>query len=479
MIYAIELNHENKRYQYNRIIDGKAMKRVNQAALIFSLIFIFPCQSLFGLSRDEARDLSESINKGFTEAENQAGNFNVNGTIQDYLAFAALHNPGLKSAFYDWQSTLKKEGVVEALPDPMISYGYFIKNVETRVGPQEQKFGIRQTIPWFGTLGAKGDMAFEASNIAFQKYQKTKLELFYKVKSAYYDYWFLGREIELTRENMELLQFWESVARTKYKVAQQTHHDVIKAQVELGKLDDDLKTLESMVQPISARLSSVLNLPDSVLLPIPASITEDETAAVRDIIVEKVLSFNPDLKSIENLIEKEKADVRLANKSWFPDFTFGVDYIQTGPALNPTMAESGKDPLMVSFNVNIPIWWGKYKSKQDEARARYKSAQYSLNDTRNKLIESAEQLIFEYDDALRKIRLYRDGLVPEAEESLNATFAAYEAGNADFLNVLDAQRQLLDFQLMLDRSRRNQAVKKAALEVITGENLDGHVKQKE
>ena len=474
MIYALKLNDENKWKQYNRIIDGGTMKRANQATLIFSLIFIFSCQPLFGLSRDRARDLSESINKGFTEAENGAGGFNVNGMLQDYLAFAALHNPGLKAAFYDWQSSLEREGVVEALPDPMLSYGYFIKNVETRVGPQEQRFGVRQTIPWFGTLGAKGDMAFEASNIAFQKYQKTKLELFYKVKSAYYDYWFLGREIELTKENLQLLQFWESVARTKYKVDQQTHHEVIRAQVELGKLDDDLKTLESMVQPTSARLRSALNLPDSVLLPIPTSITEDETAADRDIIVKKVLSYNPDLKSIEHLIEKEKADVRLANKSWFPNFTFGIDYIQTGAALNPTMEESGKDPLIVNFSVNIPIWWGKNKAKQDEARARYKSAQYSLNDTRNKLIESAEQLIFEYDDALRKIRLYRDGLVPKAEESLNATFAAYQAGNTDFLNVLDTQRQLLDFQLMLDRSKRNQAVKKAALEVMTGENLDNY-----
>jgi len=449
------------------------MKKVSRI-IVFTLLFIFLHQSQFAFDRKESRKISGNLKSEFTNAEKDSGLFNAEGDLGEYLIYAALHNPGLKSAFYNWQAALEKEGIVEALPDPKISYGYYIENVETRVGPQNQKFGIKQSVPWFGTLGAKGDIAFEAANMAYRKLQKTRLELSYKVKKAYYDYWLLGREIQLTEENMELLRFWESVARTRYKVAQQKHHIVIKAQVELGKLEDKLRTLENMLQPVSARLRSALNLPDSIQLPIPAAITDNESFADRDKIIALVLDYNPDLKSIEHLIEKEKAGVRLAGKSWLPNFTFGLDYIETGKAPNSATDENGKDPLIVSFSLNLPLWFGKNKSKQDEAKARYKSAQYKLSDTRNMLIELAEKLIFEYDDALRKIRLYRDGLVPKAEESLNATFTAYQAGNTDFLNLLDTQRQLLNFQLMLDRARRNQAVKKAELEVISGENLTNH-----
>lgn len=453
------------------IICGKAMKKVNQNAFIFSLFFIFFLQPVFALDRKESKEISGNIKAEFKTAEKSSASFNAKSNLEKYLVYASLNNPGLKSAFYNWQAARAREGFVSALPDPKLSYGYYIENVETKVGPQEQKFGIKQTIPWFGTLGAKGDIAFEASNIAFRKYQKTKLELFYKVKRAFYDYWLLGREIQLTKENMELLKFWESVARTKYKVAQQKHHVVIKAQVELGKLEDKLRTLESKTQPISARLRAALNLPDSIQLPIPVTIIEENNIFNREKIIASMLDYNPDLKSIEHLIKKEKAGISLANKSWLPNFTFGFDYIGTGPAADPNMEQSGKDPLIVSFNVNLPIWFGKNSSKQDEARARFKSASYKLDNTQNRLIELAEKLIFEYDDAQRKIRLYRDGLVPIAEESLNATFAAYQAGNTDFLNVLDTQRQLLNFQLMLDRAKRNRAVKKAELEVITGENL--------
>ena len=67
--------------------------------------------------------------------------------------------------------------------------------------------------------------------------------------------------------------------------------------------------------------------------------------------------------------------------------------------------------------------------------------------------------------------MYRDGLVPKAEQSLNVSFAAYQAGETDFLNLLDAQRQLLDFQLALDRARTNAAIRQAELEVITGHDF--------
>ena len=465
---------KNVEQKMNQIIDRVAMKKVSQISVIISLIYMFLFSSAFALDRKESKNLSRNIKREYIEVEKRSTAFDVESNLEDYLAYAALNNPGLKADFYNWQATLEKEGIVDALPDPKVSFGYYIENVETRVGPQNQKIGIRQTIPWFGVLGAKGDIAFAASNIAYRKFQKSELELFYKVKKSFYDYWLLGREIQLTSENMELLKFWESVVRTKYKVAQQKHHNVIKAQVELGKLDDNLKTLESMIRPVSARLRSALNLPDSIQLPIPTTITEEETVADREKIIAKVLDYNPSLKSIEHLIEKEKAGVRLANKSWLPNFTFGLDYIETGEALNSSMDESGKDPLIVSFSVNVPLWIGKNRSKQDAARARYKSAQYKLDDTQNRLVEMTEKLIFEYDDAIRKIRLYRDGLVPKAEESLNATFAAYQAGNTDFLNVLYTPSQLLKFQLMLDRAKRNQANKKAELEVITGENLINH-----
>jgi outer membrane protein TolC len=392
--------------------------------------------------------------------------------LEDYLDYAARHSPALKAAFYQWKSVLEKSGYAGALPDPRISYGYFLESVETRVGPQNQRFMLRQSFPWFGTLDAKKQVTLEAANSAYQQFQSEQLRLFYQVKSAYYEYYYLGRDITITRENLELLQFWESVARAKYRVALKQYPDVIKAQVELGKLEDRLNTLKDRVAPAVAQLRAVTNLPYGVDLPAPEEIWIEEISVDRDEVIGRVLSDNPNLKAVEHLVDKQVAAQRLAGKMARPSFFVGLDYIETGDAINSSTPESGKDPWVASVGISLPIWFGANKARREEADALYRRAQNSLADAQNQLVVLAEKLVFGYEDALRKTRLYRDGLVPKAEQSLNANYTAYQAGETDFLNLLDAQRQLLDFQLEYERSRSNLAIRRAEIEMITGRELN-------
>lgn len=392
--------------------------------------------------------------------------------LETYLAQAALESPELKAAYYEWQAALEKTGYAGALPDPVISFGYFIENVETRVGPQQQRLSLKQSLPWFGTLGAKKQIASEAARAAFQKYQAQKLSLFYQVKAAYYDYYYLGRDIALTAENLELMTFWEAVVRTKYKVALKQHPDVIKAQVELGKLEDRLQSLNDRVRPSAVRLREISNMLDAVMPPIPSELVPVEQALDHDSIMSAALAGNPNLKAIEHLIDKARAGVRLAGKISRPSFSFGVDYIKTGEALNPAMTDSGKDPWIVGVGVKLPIWFGKNRARKAEAQARLNAAEQKLDGSENRLTILVENLLFEHADALRKMRLYRDGLVPKAEQALNASYTAYQAGQTDFLNVLDAQRQLLAFGLQMEKARANLATRLAEIEMVTGHELE-------
>jgi len=402
--------------------------------------------------------------------------FDSTTTLGDYLAVAMERSPRLRSAYNHWIGDVKKSEYAGALPDPMFSYAYFVEHVETRVGPQEQRFGLRQPFPWFGTLGAKKDKAFAMSEASYQLFEAAKYELFYNVKAAYYDYYFLGQDISITGENLELLKFWESVAQSKYRVGLKQHPDVIKAQVELGKLEDHLRTLQEQVEPKAARLRALLNLPESVQIPIPQSISVAEITLDRDTVIAVIKQHNPNLRALERMVQSERAGERLAGKQAMPSFSVGVDYIQTGPAINPDMPESGKDPWMVGASISLPIWFGKNSARKKEAAARRRVAQYNLQDSENQVVAMSERLIFEYSDALRKTRLYRDGLVPKAEQSLNAIYAAYQAGETDFLNLLDAQRQLLDFQLTVAREQARLGTKGAQLEMLSGSELGEYLK---
>jgi cobalt-zinc-cadmium efflux system outer membrane protein len=449
----------------------KRYSREIRVAALAAIVLAGWLSSASARDDNKAKLLSDSLTAVYELSEGEMQFDPTTAQLGDYLAYAATQSPALKAAFYDWTSILKRSDYVGALPDPWISYTYFIESVETRVGPQNQIFRLRQSFPWFGTLGAKKNMTLEAASAAFQKFDSERLKLFYQVKSAYYEYYYLGRDIAITRENLELLTFWESVARAKYRVALKQHPDVIKAQVELGKLEDRLRTVEDMVEPVVARLRAVTNLPDTVSLPVPTRIDIEETPVNRDTIIAQMLANNPDLKSLTHLIDKQASAKRLAGKQSWPDFFVGLDYIDTGEAINPGVPDSGKDPFMISAGVSLPIWFGANRARRQEADAQYRKAQNNLANARNQLTALTERIVFEYGDALRKTRLYRDGLVPKAEQSLNANYTAYQAGETDFLNLLDAQRQLLDFQLQYERSKSDLAISRAKIEMVTGRAL--------
>ncbi|MBA7700831.1 hypothetical protein ES703_109556 [subsurface metagenome] len=126
------------------------------------------------------------------------------------------------------------------------------------MGPQRQKFGIMQVFPWFGKIEARTDAAAAAAKVARSRYEAEKLKLFWQVKDAFYEYLYLASAVEIARQNLELLKYFEEVARTRYMAAAGSHPDVIRAQVELAKIEDVLKSLEELREPTVARLNAVL-----------------------------------------------------------------------------------------------------------------------------------------------------------------------------------------------------------------------------
>ena len=393
-----------------------------------------------------------------------------NSTLSDYLGHAYLNNPGLEAAFNSWKAALKTARVMGALPDPKFNYAYYIEHVETRVGPQEQKFGISQMFPWFGKLGLKKGVAAEHAKAAGERYESTKLNLAYRVTKSYYEYYYLKRAIAITRENVALIKYLENVARTRYTTAGAGHPDVIRAQVELGKIDDRLRALIDMEKPITAEFNAFLNRPIDAYVAVPDNINEKMTTVSDETLAQWALEHNPELKTLEFEVEAGRKEVKLAGKNYFPDFMLGVDYIETDEALMPT-EDSGKDPVIAMVTIDIPIWFSKYHAADEAAKQKYYAAQNRLAEKENALEAKVAMAIFQLHDAERKIDLFGDTLAPKAKQALEATESSYTTGKAGFTDLIDAQRTLLEFQLAYERAMANHAQKLAQLEMLIGKQI--------
>lgn len=404
-------------------------------------------------------------------AGQEPGDANDLQTLGDYLRYAALHNAGLKAAFEQWKAAIGEVPQARALPDPRFTYSYFIEEVETRVGPQRNKFEISQVFPWFGKIEARTRAAGASAQAARRRYEGEKLKLFFEVKDAFHEYVYLARAIEVARENLELIENFEAVAVTKYIGAIAEHPDIVRAQVELARLEDQLRTLEGFREPIVARLNAVLNRRSSQLLAWP---TKEEYAAIeidRARIKELLLARNPELQAMHYDIESARSRVELAKKKFYPDIGVGVEWMQTDDAVMAGVSDSGRDAVMLMFSLNLPIWRESYKAAEIQARAIARKTQHLKIEMQNTLIARVERVLYDYEDSERKRSLYGDILVPKAQELIGASESAYQGGTIDFLSLIDAQRTLLNFELLHERAVTDTLQKLAELEMLVGVEL--------
>lgn len=181
--------------------------------------------------------------------------------------------------------------------------------------------------------------------------------------------------------------------------------------------------------------------------------------------------MNPELAALDFEVKAAKHRVELAKKRFWPDIGVGVDWIQTDDAPGPGPRDSGKDPIILTFTMNLPLWRESYRAAELQAKATVRKTSQQKMETENTIIARATRALYHFDDSDRKIKLYGDILVPKAEELLGASETAYKAGNIDFLSLINAQQKLLEFQLRYERAVADNQQKLAELEMLAGTAL--------
>jgi len=382
-------------------------------------------------------------------------------TLNDYLTYAETHNAGLKSVYQQWQVALEQVPQAKALPDPQVSYDYWTKQSDLQM---KQTVGIMQMFPWFGKIDARTEAAVKEASAAQQNYQAARLTLSREVKEGFYEFVYLARATDIAKENLDLFKHFEEVARTKHMTTEAGHPDVIRAQVEIAKMEDILRGLNQLREPTVSRLRTALTLSADTNLPWPKS---EEFYAV-ELDYERLVSIlrqkNPELAGLNFEALAAKSKIALAEKNFYPDVGIGVMW--------ENMDKPGRDGVAMVFQMNLPLWRDSYGAGVRQAQAQKASIEQQKIDTENVLLTKASQAHYEYRDSVRKIRLYRDTLIPKGRELLQASEAAYRGGTIDFLSLIDAQRMLLDYHLSLQRAIADNRQKLAELEMLAGAELE-------
>jgi len=297
------------------------------------------------------------------------------------------------------------------------------------------RFELMQTIPFPTKLGKREDLSRIEAEHAHHEHLEKVNEVLSKLKSAYYELWFVQQNTILDEENARLLNQFITIARTKYGVGEASQQDVLKGQVELYMVDNDLISLRQRELSVKAMMMSILNRnPRDTLgfAVIPDDVVFD---AQLDSLLQWALENRPMIVHDSLSIAEQRMNLSLAQLDYWPDFKVGLERVTS-----PSSDFSG---WSVSASMTIPLapWaLGRTSARIEEASASIDEARSDYNAARNMVAGNIKDLYYKIDAGKRQLTMYRTAILPAARQSLNASLTSYRTGRTDFLMLTDAYR---------------------------------------
>ncbi len=388
--------------------------------------------------------------------------------LLDTLVTEALRkNPQLKAAKEFSLAMRQRVDQVTSWDAPQIGLEFFQTPISSFPNPlsdwMENDYFIQQMIPFPGKLSAMGEAAGNNANMYEAQFKSLERKIIKDVKSAYYELYLVQKKIELNAENQELLRNFITITSRQYEVGMGNQADIIRAQTELSTLINAEINLKEEKISVTAMLNTLINR--------PANLPLDETIEIYDSIPKwsyeqlSIIAFENrnELKAMNFNIEMNKSELDASKLEYFPDIMARLMY--------KDMAGTNKDFWSAMIGVNFPLapWSaGKYTSKVEENILNINSAQEQYNSMKNMISYEIQNAVVKIESNRNLVELYRNTVIPQAEQTLQVTNAAYQNGKTEFLMLIDAYRMLLMSKLDYYMSVMNFMESQAALEQAVG-----------
>ena len=391
--------------------------------------------------------------------------------LRDVYAEAQARNPMLQAAQAAVRARAAMEPSARTLPDPQLQLGvmnFGLPGLETDM-PTSMVPSVQamQMLPFPGKLKLSGRIAEQATAIA----DAEAVEQWWMVRSqaamAFYEIYETDRQIGVMRETVELLKDFEKVAGAMYGAGEGRQTDVLRASVEVARMEADIARMQAMRKAAAARLNAVLNrpadtpVPEVALSPLPARVPAADT--LQDWAEEQ----RPLLERSRLAVDQAETRLDLARRELWPDLSVGFQYGQRAAG---EMGTERMGSLMVGFSV--PIFAGQRQLKmREEVTAMQQMAEAELTDARAQVNARIGEILAELERARTLVHLYRQEVLPQAEANVTSSFASYRVGAVDFMTLVDAQMTVNQYRQELFALLADYGQLMAELEMAVGREL--------
>jgi outer membrane protein, heavy metal efflux system len=365
-------------------------------------------------------------------------------SLENYLQIAAENSASLKAKYAEFEIALARVAQVNTLPEPILSFGYFISPVETRVGPQRAKISLSQMFPWFGTLAAKGEITSLMAEAKYQSFLNAKNQLYHEVRVVWYQLFELNKKVLLQNENREILESFKQLGTASYKNGKGSMVDVLRIDIRIGDIQSKIEILTSKRTPLNTQFNKLLNR--EATSPIIAPVSVHFKAVEDQYRKDSLFTKHPMLKAYDLKIQSAKTQEVLAQKQGMPKLGLGLDYVFVGERTDMTVEGSGQNVIMPMMSLTLPIYRSKYNAAIKEANLRQEQWIQTRVSFENDLIVKYEQAWFNLERNHELIALYREQNI-KTKQVISVLLTAYSNSGKDFEEILRMQQQLLNYQI--------------------------------
>ncbi len=376
--------------------------------------------------------------------------------LEELITVLLRENPRIQSARALWLSRLERVPQERSLPDPLVSYRYFGSTPETRVGPQNQGLELSQGIPWFHKRGLQAQRAEHLASGVAWRVRDLERVLVAELKRAYFNAAYLQEAVQVNAEETNILKRFEQIALTRYSTGEGIQQSVVKVQTEISRLADQDNALRERLDALERRIAQLLGRSESDLQLAPIRLKLLDLRYDRDELESKWLHDHPEVRAVQQQIEADETLFRRRKLESRPDFRFGVGYTEVGKredtaGIVTPPQDNGQDIWAVTVGLNLPIHRKKIRAGVAEAEQSVRSNERLLQSTRDTLQFEIQESLLRLESLDERTGLYKDVIIPQAEESLASAEAAYTTNRQDFLDLLDAERVLFQVRLTSHR----------------------------
>lgn len=365
-------------------------------------------------------------------------------TSQQLVSAVLFANPQLKIAQSAWDASLTRIDQTSSFDDPIFSYTTAPLTINSNRSDYGQRIEISQKLPWAGKLTLRSQEAEYQADAVNHNIVGLQLKLSIATKIFFIDWYYIHQAIKINQQNQALLQEFKEITVSRYSTGLASKQDALRAEMELALLEHQAIVLMRQQRAIQTHINTLLNKqPDSPLAR-PVGLDDLQVLPSINDLQDQALQYRPELKTLIATSKAAKMHFELAEKDSYPDITFKAGY-------NSLWKDSDKH-FTVGIAVNVPLFQGKYKAAENEALAQIKKIEWQRIDFIAKLKEDIHISYDKVVESMHVLTLYRKKLIPLANEVVKAEKSAYQAGEGDFLSLIDSEKKQMHILLQTEQA---------------------------